>query len=59
MNQLGDELHELVSTERLASIILYALLVEKHPIIKQHAIRDPELGLEHIENKGNYLNNGK
>ena len=52
MNQIRDELDvldETVSTERLTTIILDALLDEMYSTVKLEAIRDPDLSLEQIQ----------
>ena len=47
-NRFSD-LDEVVSTERLATIIPDALPAEKYSIIKIQATRDPDLSLEEIK----------
>ena len=52
INQIRDEksvLDEVVSTERLATIILDALPSEMYSTVKLEAIRDPNLSLEQIQ----------
>ena len=44
-----DVLDETVSTERLPTIILDALLAEMYSTAKREAIRDPDLSLEQIQ----------
>ena len=49
--QLRDKLSDLgevVSSERLTTIILDALPEEKNPTIKVQSRRDPDLGLEEV-----------
>ena len=43
------ELREVVSLERLTTVILDALSSEKYSVIKQQAIRDPDLSLADVE----------
>ena len=52
INQTSDELgvlDEMVSTERLTTIILDALPAEIYSTVKLEAIRDPNLSLEQIQ----------
>ena len=48
-NELSD-LGEVVSNERLTTIILHALSKKKYATIKKQAIRDPDLCLEELTN---------
>ena len=50
--QLCDELSDLdevVSTERVTTIIFGAMQAEKHPIIEIQVIRYPDLSLERVD----------
>ena len=47
-NKLSD-LHEVVSTERLTTILLDSLPAEKYSTIKIPAVRDPDSSLREIE----------
>ena len=52
INQIRDELgvfDEIVSMERLTTIILDALPAEMYSTVKLEAVRDPDFSLKHIQ----------